>query len=209
MQQRTYQGNISAEEMADFLVQHYAHDQGLPKNMTALIQHDIQAQKVGEGQSFLVQIGHGKDPGQMRHIALTVAIGSAPNGPPGVVVAMGQRHWITPDELKNAALWVVLGVLFSPFALFGLLWPLSDIYSDSTLPNDIWDTVDVYAAGQGATLLETQTLEHPHLGVKTAMVLLVACQMSHSLDQCDDAAVPAFAMDAYASRVCADFRALF
>ena len=117
--------------------------------MTALIHHDIQAQKVGKDQSFLVQIGHGKDTGQMRHIALTVAIGPAANGQQGVIVAIGQRQWITPDELKNAALWVVLGVLFSPFALFGLLWPLSDMYSDSTLPGDVWDTVEVYAASQG------------------------------------------------------------
>jgi len=151
MEQRTYYGNLTPEGLADYLILHYDPLQNL------------QAQKIGQGDSFLIQIGHGDTPDKMRH-AVTVAIARAPHEEPGIVVTMGQRQWITPEEAGHAAFWGLLAVLLTPWVLFALLWPLSEIISATTLPGDIWNSVDAYAASQGASLTQSQVLEHPHAG---------------------------------------------
>jgi hypothetical protein len=150
MEQRTYRGDVSAEGLADFLVRRYDP------------QHNVQAQRFGEGDSILVQIGHGDAPAQIRH-AVTVAISATKDELPGIVVTMGQRQWITPDEATHAAFWGLLAVLITPWVLFALLWPLSEVISSSTLPNDIWGAVETYAASQGGVTSESTLLTHPHL----------------------------------------------
>ena len=66
MEQRIYHGEVSPGELADHLVQQYD-----PRP-------DVQAQKLGEGDSLLVQIGRGDQPEKVRH-AVTVAITRAPS----------------------------------------------------------------------------------------------------------------------------------
>jgi hypothetical protein len=150
MEQRTYHGNVSAEGLADFLAQHYG------------AQHNVQAQRFGEGDSLLVQIGYGDDPAHIRH-AVTIAVAATKDEQPGIVVTMGQRQWITPDEAEHAAFWGLLAVILTPWVLFALLWPLSEVISSSTLPGDIWSSVEAYAASQGATNTAATLLTHPHL----------------------------------------------
>jgi hypothetical protein len=67
MEQRIYQGSVTPEGLADFLVQQYE-----PKK-------DLQAQKLGQGESFIVQIGRGDEPEELRH-AVSVAISRPPEG---------------------------------------------------------------------------------------------------------------------------------
>jgi hypothetical protein len=150
MEQRVYHGTLSPEDMADFLVQRYDP------------QPDVQAQKVGQGDSLLVQIGYGDATEKMRH-AVTVAIARTTDGEPGVVVTMGQRQWITPEEVKHAAFWGLLALLVTPWVLFALLWPLSDVLSSSSLPGDIWNAIDVFAGTHSVSIAQTQVLTHPHL----------------------------------------------
>ncbi len=150
MEQRTYRGDVSVEGLAAFLIQRYDP------------QHGVQAQRFGEGDSVLVQIGHGDNPAHIRH-AVTVAIAAIKDGGPGIVVTMGQRQWITPDEAEHAAFWGLLAVLITPWVLFALLWPLSEIISSSTLPADIWSTVETYAGSVGVDSAESTLLTHPHL----------------------------------------------
>ncbi len=150
MEQRVYHGNITPEGLADYLIQHYDPED------------NVQAQKIGEGESLLVQIGHGDNPAAVRY-AVTVAIARSRDETPGVIVTMGQRQWITAEEATHAAFWGLLAVLVTPWVLFALLWPLSEMISRTTLPADIWTTIDTYAASQGAVIGRVESLVHPHL----------------------------------------------
>jgi hypothetical protein len=151
MEQRIYHGNVSPEGLADFLVQRYDP------------QDDLQAQKIGQGDSLVVQIGHGDLPEKIKH-AVTVGITRAIDTEQGVVVTMGQQQWITPHMAAYAAMMGLISVLVTPWALFALLWPVSELIGSRTLPGDIWNAIETYVLSQGATLARTQDLTHPHEG---------------------------------------------
>lgn len=151
MEQRTYRGKLSAEGLADFLVQRYDP------------QVNIQAQRLGAGDSVLVQIGYGENPDRVRH-AVTVAIAATTDGEPGLVVTMGQRQWITPEEAGHAAFWGLLAILITPWVLFALLWPLSEMISSTTLPDDVWTSITTYTGSFGVETGSASVLNHPHIG---------------------------------------------
>lgn len=146
MEQRTYQTEVDPQELADFLVQHYDP------------QENLQAQKIGQSGSNLVQIGRGDVPHDLRH-AVTVAIAHTGDD---LKVTMGQQQWLTPGMATFAAMMGLIGILVMPFALFALLWPISEAAGSATLPPDIWNTIDTYIAGRGGSLHATQELNHPH-----------------------------------------------
>jgi hypothetical protein len=151
VEQRVYHGAVSPGELADFLIQHYDP------------QRDLQAQKLGEGDSLIVQIGRGEKPEEIRH-ALTVAITRAADGGPGLSVTMGQQQWFNPGMAGFAAMMTLISVLVTPWALFALIWPLSDLIGSATLPNDVWNLIDTYMSSRGATREQVQQLTHPHVG---------------------------------------------
>lgn len=107
------------------------------------------------------QIGRGDVPQDLRH-ALTVAITPAPGGEEGIAVTLGQQQWLTPKMASFAAVMGLIAVLVTPWALFALLWPVSEMAGSSTLPGDIWNTIDTYVASCGGTLAQTEELTHPH-----------------------------------------------
>lgn len=149
MEQRTYHsGNIAPQDLADFLVGYFDP------------QKDLQAQQIGQMGTHLVQIGRGDVPKELRH-AVTVAISSTEDGT-GVKVALGQQQWLTPQTATFAAAMGLLGVLVTPFALFALLWPLSDALGSTMLPSEIWEAINTYMAGNGGGLTSTEELNHPH-----------------------------------------------
>jgi hypothetical protein len=149
MEQRTYYGNITPEGLADFLVQKYDPQQ------------DLQAQRIGQGDALAVQIGRGDVPEKLRH-AVTIGIARAGEAEQGVVVTMGQQQWITPQMATYAAMIGIVSLIITPWALFALLWPVSQLIGSSTLPGDVWSNIEIYAASQGAMLARTQELTHPH-----------------------------------------------
>lgn len=151
MEQRIYHGNLNPEAFADFLVQRFDP------------QENIQAQKIGQGDSLVVQVGHGDVPAEIKH-AVTVGITRASDAEQGVVVTMGQQQWISPRMATYAAMMGLIAVLVTPWALFGLLWPVSELIGSRTLPGEIWSAVDTYALSQGASLAHTNDLTHPHAG---------------------------------------------
>ena len=151
MEQRIYHGNLTSEGLADYLVQRFDP------------QSDLQAQKIGQGDSLVVQIGRGDVPEEIKH-AVTVGITRAADSEQGIVVTMGQQQWISPKMATYAAMIGLIGVLITPWALFGLLWPVSELIGSRTLPGEIWSAVETYALSQGATLAQTQDLTHPHTG---------------------------------------------
>jgi hypothetical protein len=151
MEQRIYRGNLTTDELADYLVQQFDP------------QENLQAQKIGQGESLVVQIGRGDVPKELRH-AVSVAITAVPQGEPGAVVTMGQQQWLTPNMATYAAMMGLIGLLVTPWALFGLLWPVTDLIGSQTLPGQIWDTIELYAASKGVILQQKQELSHPHAG---------------------------------------------
>jgi hypothetical protein len=149
LEQRVYRGDVAPGDLADFLIQHYDP------------QHDLQAQKIGSGDSLIVQIGRGDQPEEIRH-AVTVAITRATEGGPGIAVTMGQQQWLNPRMVGFAAMMTLVSVLVTPWALFALLWPVSELIGSATLPNDIWNLIDTYLASRGATREVARQLTHPH-----------------------------------------------
>ena len=152
MEQRVYRGSVSPEELAATLIATYDP------------QPDLQAQQIGHGDTILVQIGEGDTPDKIRH-AVTVGIARTSDGAPGIVVTMGQRQWISSDEAKHAAFWGLISLLITPWALFMLLWPLSEAISSSSLPGDIWNLIETHVQAQGVTVSESRLLTHPHSSV--------------------------------------------
>jgi len=149
MEQRIYRGSASPEALADHLVQQFD-----PRD-------NIQAQKVGQGDSLLVQIGRGDVPSELRH-AISVSITRATGDEPGVAVTLGQQQWLDPKMATYAAAMGLVSLLITPWALFALLWPISDIAGSATLSSDIWNTVESYMVSQGARFGGAETLRHPH-----------------------------------------------
>jgi len=149
VEQRIYHGTVAPEGLADYLVQRFDPQQNL------------QAQKLGQGDSLAVQIGRGDVPEELRN-AVTVGITRATDSEQGVTVTIGQQQWITPKFATHAAMIGLVGLLITPWALFGLLWPVSELIGSQALPGDIWSAVETYALSQGATLAEARDLAHPH-----------------------------------------------
>ncbi|MVM36233.1 hypothetical protein GO755_39855 [Spirosoma sp. HMF4905] len=148
MQQKIYQGELSPEALADYLVTYFDP------------QHDIQAQKLGKDATFIVQIGAG-DVIEKIHNAVSVTITKGETGS-GLVVTMGEQRWFTPKMASSAAFWGIIALLITPWALFMLLWPLRDAIAGSVMPEEIWNQIDLGVASQGGSLTATQSLKHPH-----------------------------------------------
>ena len=151
MQQRIYHGTVTPEGLADYLVQRFDP------------QPDLQAQKLGQGDSLAVQIGRGDVPEELRN-AVTVGITRATDSEQGIAVTLGQQQWITPKLATHAAMIGLVGLLLTPWALFGLLWPVSELIGSQALPSDIWNAVETYVLSQGAALAQSRELDHPHQG---------------------------------------------
>jgi hypothetical protein len=149
MEQRIYHGgNATAEGLANFLVQQYEHDD-----------HDA-AQKLGEGKAFIVQIGR-RDPEHAHDRALTIGISPSSEDAHDITVTMGSQQWLS-NTSGYAVIGTMIGALFTPWALFGLLWPLTEALTGRTPASTLWNQIDAYMIGQGATLAQTQQLQHPH-----------------------------------------------
>ncbi len=148
MQQRTYQGGTATPAgLAVFLTQQFAATRRL------------RAQTLGEGDSVVVQIGR-----EERAPAITLGIMQPPERAVDIVVTMGEQEWLAPSSSLYGVAGSLVGVLFTPWALFGLLWPLKHTLDAHNLPQEIWGMVETYLIGQGATLGHEEHLTHPHIG---------------------------------------------
>lgn len=147
MERRTYSGSFDPAALAEYLVQHYEP------------QHGLQAQDLGQGGAHLVQIGRGDSPDKPRH-AVTVAIAAADDGK--VIVSLGQQQWLTPEVAGFGAVMALVALLVTPWVLFALIWPLTEAVGNMQLPEDVWNTIDTFAASRGGRLERTEELSHPH-----------------------------------------------
>ncbi len=148
MQQRTYRGGTATPEgLANYLVQQCDTTRRM------------RAQVLGEGGSLLVQIGR-----EGRAPAVTLGITRPPEDAQTIVVTMGEQEWMSPGSSIYSVAGTLVGALYTPWALFGLLWPLKHTLDMHNQPDHIWNLVDTYLIGQGATLAGDERLTHPHLG---------------------------------------------
>ena len=150
MEQRVYRTTVQPETLADVLVRHIDP------------QEHLQAQRIGEGDSCLVQIGQGDTPAEYRP-ALTVTIAyTEDESGPMLVVTQGQQTWLNPKMAGYTAVVGLVGILITPLALFGMLWPMNEAVRSMNLTSDVWNQVDVYLVGAGGHLEDSRTLQHPH-----------------------------------------------
>ena len=147
MQQRRYTGALPAEALAESLVKFFDP------------QHDLQAQSFSQNGNTVVQVAFGEDPAKER---FAVTLGIVPDSD-GLTVTMGEQQWMDFSGATSAAVLTLIGILVTPWALFGLLWPMSKLLASRALPGQVWSQVDQWVTMNGGVLAGAQTLEHPHL----------------------------------------------
>ncbi len=148
MEQRKYHGDLSAEALADHLIQFFD-----PKK-------DLQAQKIGSGDSVMVQIARGDIPEEKRH-SVSVGIARIGGDEPGLRVTVGQQEWFTPGQAKFSLAMGLVGLLLTPWALYALIWPLSDVIAGTGIPTQIWGEIEIWVVSQGGVGAPTEPVSHP------------------------------------------------
>jgi Double zinc ribbon len=129
MEQRMYHGNINPDALADYLVSMFNQGYG-----------GTVAQKVGQGNQVLVQIGLLSHSGRRIRHSIGVSIARTPDG---VSVATGQANWFDDPDLGGS----LIGAMWWPPLL---LFPLARGINSYALYQDIWQAVDTYCAQAGA-----------------------------------------------------------
>jgi DNA-directed RNA polymerase subunit RPC12/RpoP len=138
MEQRTYRGNVQPEGLADYLVATF--NQGY---------HTV-AQRAGQGDQILVQIGQARHSG-WRGIrnAMGVSLVRTPNG---LTVSIGQSNWLNLVDAELGGM--LIGAIFFPPLL---IFPLLRGARTYALYQDIWTAIDGYCARMGATPTDTMS----------------------------------------------------
>ena len=132
MEQRTYHGDLSPDEIANALLAQF--NQG-----------SFAAQRLSQGDRALVQVGT-RDRHNRIENALTVTISKTPDG---VNVAVGDQQVLgAAADLAQAG----LGALFNPLSLLGNLGEIAGDVSSFSLPQQVWETVDKYCKSAGGGL---------------------------------------------------------
>jgi len=177
MEQRQYRTALTPEQIGDYLVQEYNQ------------QRRTDAQRLGTGDSVLVQVRQGRE--ERQHLALTIGItrgdaagagatAAAPGishpadadpapaaapaaDPPPLAITLGEQQWFTSGHLDGGVVGSLVGALFTPWALFGLIWPVSHRFRTLFAPDEAWTTIENYILTQGGQRLSVTTLAHPHM----------------------------------------------
>lgn len=129
MEQRAYQGNISPDGLADYLV-----------NTFDAYMSRYAAQKIGQGDHILVQVGRMRYSGRSR-AAIGISISKTNDG---ILVSTGQSNYFSDPALAGS----LIGAIFWPPML---LFPLARGVRSYGLYQDVWNAIDMYCAQVGAT----------------------------------------------------------
>ncbi len=78
------------------------------------------------------------------------------------MVTLGEQQWLDPSMIAYSAMMGLVAVIVTPWALFGLIWPLKGLWDRHELPQHVWSLIETYLVGQGATQVQAQRLAHPH-----------------------------------------------
>ena len=131
MEERIYHGNVSGEALADHLVTTF--NQG----------DDIVAQKVGQGDQIMVQVGRAKLWTGKIHGAIGITIARVSDG---IRVATGQSNWLELNDPSVGGM--LLGSIFFPPLI---IFPLMRGIRNYALYQDIWAVIDDYCTQGNAT----------------------------------------------------------
>lgn len=129
MEQRIYHGNIQPDDLANYLVGMF--HQGYRGTV---------AQKIGQGDHILVQIGLLSHSGRRIRQSIGLSIAKTPDG---VSVTSGQANWFDDPHLGGS----LIGAMFWPPLL---LFPFARGINAYGLYQDIWQAVDTFCAQAGA-----------------------------------------------------------
>lgn len=175
MEQRQYRTTLTPEQVGDYLVQEYNQ------------QRRTDAQRLGTGDSVLVQVRQGREDRQRPALTIGITRGdasqigdaaeapgishpadtepappAASTTPPPLTITMGEQQWFTSGHINGGVVGSLIGALFTPWALFGLIWPLSHGLRNLFAPDEAWTAIENYILTQGGQRLSATTLAHPH-----------------------------------------------
>lgn len=132
MDQRTYHGPITPDDLASALIAEF--DQG-----------NLEAQALGQGQERLVQIASRRLRASGGQTAISVHLLPIEDG---VLVRLGEQQWLgVAASLGQTA----LAALRNPLTLLGRLDDLAQDIESLQLAQRIWATIDRTAASLGAS----------------------------------------------------------
>jgi hypothetical protein len=136
MEQHVYHGNINPDGLADFLVNSFNNYMGR-----------YAAQKIGQGDHILVQIGRMRYYGMSRG-AIGVSISRTNDG---IIVSAGQSNYLSDAALVGN----LMGAIFWPPML---LFPLARGIRNYGFYQDVWNAIDTYCTQAGATPGDVSTM---------------------------------------------------
>lgn len=150
IEKRVYTGgSLSPEALADHLVGYFDPPR------------DVQAQKFGKENSWVVQIGRGDEPEDIRQ-AVSIAICLSDGDPPELQVTIGQQQWIHPRQTAFLGLMGLIALLATPWVLFAIIWPVSQILAATGIPDDVRTQIDTWVAAHGGAFSHSVEMQHPH-----------------------------------------------
>jgi len=138
MEQRVYNGNVSPNGLADFLVNSFNQGYG-----------NTVAQKMGQGDNLFVQVGILSHSGRRIRGAIGLSIAKTQDG---ISITSGQSNWFDFNDPAFTG-GIIAGFFFPPLWLF----PLARGINNYRLYQDIWDAVDSYCLQAGAKPAGTTT----------------------------------------------------
>ncbi len=131
MDQRTYHGEISPDDLASALVAEFNHS-------------NLRAQQIGHGERVMVQVATREGAASGGKTGLAIAIQKVEDG---VSVSLGQQEWLgTAASLAQTG----LAALLNPWSLLGRLDDLAQDISSLALSEQVWMAVEKYTRATGA-----------------------------------------------------------
>ncbi len=131
MEQRTYHGKITPDDLGRALVAEFNRG-------------NLRAQHIGQGEKVMVQIAtrEGATSGGQTGVSVTIQ-----KIEDGVTLALGQQEWLgTAASLAQTG----LAALLNPMSLLGRLDDLAQDISSLSLTDQIWSAIDKYSRTTGA-----------------------------------------------------------
>ena len=140
MDQRTYHGEVTPDEMADALV-------------AAFNQGNLAAEQVGQGDKVMVQIATREHAQSGGKTALAVSIQKNADG---VTVAVASQEWLgVAASLGQTA----LTTLMNPWSIIGRLDDIAQDVSSLALAEKVWQAVEKFAQTAKATKTISERLQ--------------------------------------------------
>jgi hypothetical protein len=132
MDQRTYHGPVTPDDLARALIAEFDHG-------------NMRAQQVGQGENLMVQIASREWRSSGGPTALSIQLSAVEDG---VLVQMGEQEWLGVAASLGAT---ALAALRNPMALIGRLDDVAQDIGSLQLRERVWATLEEVTRGMGAS----------------------------------------------------------